>query len=505
MNRREFLWTAAASAVPSWAAPADDLAFASAVAAAEAIRKKKVSAVELTKSCFGRIARLNPKINAVIIQLETEALARAREADAALAQGKPRGPLHGVPITIKESFAVTGTPATWGIPALKNDRAKGNAIAVERLLRAGAIVAGKTNVPFMLLDWQSYNAIYGVTNNPWDVTRSPGGSTGGGAAALAAGLGYLALGSDIGGSVRVPAHFCGVYGHKPTINLVPTGGERPGAQPPFGSAFADLPVAGPLARSAGDLRVALEVMGGPAGEDAVAMHWKIPAPRHARLRDFRVGYVIDDAYSKVAGDTLPALESVIRGLEKAGAKLDRGWPADFDPSKSLGDYLYLLASQVSEPPAREALPAMRAAYEKNPFDPFLAAAVEPHSRWRTATAARLRARAAWQRYFESHDVFLMPAGMSAAYPHDHSGTSVDNTRTIPTPEGRRPYIEFIHWQAIASLTGLPATVAPAGKSAGGLPVGIQIMGPYLEDATPIRFAELLKDVAGGFTPPPGFA
>jgi amidase len=504
MNRREFLIAAAAAAIPLWAAPGDDLAFASAIAAADAIRKKKLSAVELTKSCFARIARLDPKINAVIIKLEAESLARAREADAALAKGKPWGPLHGVPITIKESFAVVGTPTTWGRPDFKNNRATGNAIAVERLLRAGAIVAGKTNVPVMLMDWQSYNPVYGVTNNPWDLSRTPGGSTGGGAAALAAGLGYISLGSDIGGSIRVPAHFCGVYGHKPTINLVPLGGHQPDAQPPFGSESVDLPVAGPLARTAEDLRLALEVIGGPAGDDAIALSWKMPVPRHARLGDFRVGYAIDDAYSKVSGDTLPVLETVIRGLEKAGAKLERGWPQGLDPAGLRYEYLYLLGSET-QPSTPALLAEARAAYEKDPKDPFLASAVEPHSRWLAATRARFRTRATWQRYFETHDVFLMPAGLSAAYPHDHSGTSLDNTRTIPTPEGRRPYLEFINWQVPASLTGLPSTVAPVGRTAGGLPVGIQIMGPFLEDGTTIRFAELLKDVAGGFAPPPGFA
>jgi amidase len=505
MNRREFLTTMTAAAAPAWATPADDLAFASAVAAADAIRGKKLSAVELTKSCFARIARLDPKLNSIVVKLETEALARAREADAALAQGRPWGPLHGVPVTIKESFAVAGTPTTWGRPELKDDRAPANAIAVDRLLRAGAIVAGKTNVPLMLMDWQSYNAIHGVTNNPWDLARTPGGSSGGSAAALAAGLGYISLGSDIGGSVRVPAHFCGIYAHKPTVNLIPLGGHEPAARQALGGETVDLPVAGPMARAAEDLRVALEVMGGPSGEDAVALSWKLPGPRQARLPDFRIGYVIDDPYSKVASDTLPALEAVLRGLERTGAKLERGWPEGYDPAGTLGDYMFLLAAQVVERPAPAQAAGMRAAWEKDPNDPFLAALFEPHTRWRTATASRLRARAAWRRYFETHDVFLMPAAISAAYPHNPAKTTLDLARTIPTPEGPRPYIDIIHWQAPASFTGLPSTVAPAGRTAGGLPVGIQVLGPLYEDGTPIRFAELLTGIAGGFTAPPGFA
>jgi len=376
---------------------------------------------------------------------------------------------------------------------------------VERLQRAGAIVVGKTNVPVMLSDYQSYNPIYGVSNNPWDLKRTPGGSTGGGAAALAAGLGYLALGSDIGGSIRVPAHFCGVYGHKPTIALVSMGGHVPPGVP-AGAAFSDnapdLPVSGPLARSAGDLLEAMRVLGGPAGDAARAYRWSLPEPRQKRLRDFRIGYVIDDQYAKPSSDVLAVLEAAVRGLEKAGAKLEPGWPAGVQPEAQLRNYMYLLSSDINGrlPPGQ--LEQMRPAYQANPKDPWNAAPFGSHARWVEETDRRYAARAIWQNWFKTHDVFLAPAAVAAAFPHDQSDPLFN--RTLQTPDGPRPYMDMVRWAAPATLSGLPATVAPVGRTSAGLPVGLQIIGPYLEDATPIQFAILLKEVAGGFEPPPNF-
>src|SRR6185295_14087725 len=227
-------------------------AFATARETADAVRKKHISAGELVSTTLERIDRHNPKLNAIVWQDRDEALARARRADDALARGNVVGALHGVPVTIKESFAYLGSPNTWGLPSLEDAISPRTAVAVERLESAGAIVVGKTNVPVMLGDWQSYNPIYGTTNNPWDLTRTPGGSTGGGAAALAAGLGCLTIGSDLAGSIRIPAHFCGVYGHKPTLGLVSMAGFQPGPWDGSPGYPMDLSVAGPLARSARD-------------------------------------------------------------------------------------------------------------------------------------------------------------------------------------------------------------------------------------------------------------
>jgi amidase len=477
-------------------------AFATASETAAAVRTKKISSRELLEMTFRRIDRHNPTLNAIVWQGREQAMARGKQADEALARGKASGALHGVPVTIKEAFAYRDSPNTWGLPALKDARSPRTAVGVERLESAGAIVVGKTNVSVMLADWQSHNPIYGATNNPWDLTRTAGGSTGGGAAALAAGLGCLTLGSDLSGSIRIPAHFCGVYGHKPTLELVSTAGFQPGPWDGSPGPPVDLAVVGPLARSARDLALALSAIGGPNGDDAKAWTWRIPPPRHTRLKDFRVGYVMDDDLAPVASDVATVYERALAELSRAGARLERGWPQGVDPQAQLKTYLYLLFAFVNSEVSREQREQARARFDKNPADMYAAATVEPHQRWLRETQERLRCRAIWQKYFESHDVFLCPAGFSAAFPHDHSQPL--EKRVVETPEGTRPYLSTPLWTIFATLSGLPATVAPVGRTAAGLPAGIQIMAPLWEDGTSIEFAALLADVVGGFTAPPAF-
>jgi amidase len=501
-TRRDFLG-AAIAATAAAAAPAPfSPDFATALDAAAAIKAKRISSVELTELAFRRMDRYNPKINAVILEFRAASLARAREADQALAKKQWWGPFHGVPVTVKESYGMEGVPTTAGLPQYKDFRPKQNAIAVDRILRAGAIVIGKTNVPVMLADLQSYNPIYGTSNNPWDLARTPGGSTGGGAAALAAGLGHLTLGSDIGGSIRIPSHFCGIYGHKPTLELVSTLGHVPPFVDPAPAKLVDLSVCGPMARSAEDLRVALEAIGGPAGPAAKAYRWSLPAPRRTRLADFRVGCILDDPLCRVGSDVRGVLESAVEKIEKAGVRVDRGWPAGVNFGEQLNTYLFLLYAVMAPRFAPEVQEALRAAYRANPKNVAGAALVEPHSRWLDETAKRLAARAVWEQYFRDHDIFLMPVAFVPAFPHDHSEPF--DQRKLDTPEGKRPYPDITPWIMPPTLSGCPATVAPAGRTAAGLPVGIQIMGPYLEDATTIEFARLIADVVGGFVPPNGF-
>ncbi|PYR24138.1 MAG: amidase, partial [Acidobacteria bacterium] len=437
--------------------------------------------------------------NAIVWQGREQALARARQADAMLAQGKTWGPLHGVPVTIKEAFAYQGSPNTWGLPPLKGALSPRTALAVERLESAGAIVIGKTNVPVMLGDWQSDNPIYGATNNPWDITRTAGGSTGGGAAALAAGLGCLTLGSDLSGSIRIPAHFCGVYGHKPTLELVSTAGFQPGPWDGSPGVPMDLAVVGPLARSAHDLALALNAIGGPNGADLKAWMWRMPAPRHTRLKDFRIGYVMDDELAPVSSDIATLYDRTLAELNRAGAQMERGWPQGVDRQAQLKTYLYLLFAFVNSEVSKEQREQARVRFEKNPFDLAAAATVEPHRRWLQETQHRLACRAIWQK---CHDVFLFPAGFSAAFPHDRSQPL--EKRVIETPEGKRPYLNTPLWTIFATLSGLPATVAPVGRTNAGLPAGIQIVAPMWEDATSIGFAALLAELVGGFTEPPAF-
>jgi amidase len=476
-------------------------AFATAEQLATAVRTKEISATELLALTLQQIDRHNPPLNAVVWECREQARARARQADEALAKGQLLGPLHGVPLTIKESFAYRGSPSTWGLPALRDKTSPRTATAVERLEAAGAIVVGKTNVPVMLSDWQSSNPLYGTTNNPWDVSRTPGGSTGGGAAAVAAGLGALTLGSDLNGSIRIPAHFCGVYGHKPSLELVSTAGLQPGPWDGSPGYPMDLAVVGPMARSARDLGLALSALGGPSREDARAWSWRMPAPRHSRVEDFRIGYVLDDLAAPLASDVRKVYETALSALRAAGATVEEGWPAGIDPHAQARTFGYLLGALVAadmDPNQRE---QARARFEKNADDVFAAAAVEPHARWLRETGHRLMWRARWQQYFDSHDVFVLPTTVTAAFPHDH--TEPIGRRVVETADGKRSYVQTIaYWTISANLAGLPATVAPVGQTDAGLPVGIQIVAPMWEDGTSIEFAALLADVVGGYRPPP---
>ena len=501
MTRRSAI-SLLAGPIAGWgAASRFDPNFGSALDAAAAIRSRKISSVELTRHVFERIDKFQPKLNAFVYQMREEALSGARRADEAGAR-KQNLPLGGVPVVVKESFAVAGKPCTWGNPALKNSRAAANSSVVQRLLDAGAVVVGGTNVPLDLWDGQSYNDIYGTTNNPWDVTRTPGGSSGGTAAALAAGLGFLGAGSDIGGSIRAPSHCCGIFGHKPTLDVVSLRGHAPGGSAGSRGFTTLLAVAGPMARTAEDLEAALRVMGGPEPPDSAAYSWRLPAPRHEKLRDFRVGYVLDDPYMPVSSEIKPAMESALRLLEKGGAKLKPGWPEGFSLKELMSTYLYMLgAFNFSVMPAEEQK-RQREKFAAAKDDPLAQGSLADFAGWQRRNFRRLGYRAGWQEYFRDVDVFLLPVIPVPAFPHDHSEQA---RRVLATPERRLPYLEgLLAYMSIAVLTGCPATAAPAGKTAGRLPVGIQILGPYMEDATPIRMAGLLAKENGGFTPPAGY-
>jgi amidase len=455
--------------------------FQSAATAAAMVRRGQVSSRELTELVLARIDAANPDLNAVVEVRQEQALREAAAADEAVARGEPVGPLHGVPMTIKEAFNVAGLHTTWGNPEFREFVADQDATVVRRLRQAGAVVVGKTNVAFMLGDFaQTGNDLYGVTNNPWDTTRTPGGSSGGSAAAVAAGMAFLEYGSDLVGSVRIPASFCGVYGLKPSTGIIPlTGFQPPGppAPPPDTTYEA---AAGPLARAAGDLRLALRATAGPEDPAAKAYSWTLAPPRHQRLADFRVGVVLDDPGAPVTDEVGAALSDAMDALARAGAGVVEGWPDGIDPAQSAESFGFQvgLFFAFNQPGTEEFAP--------------LAVVVEQEHRRQTA-------RAAWSRYFAQVDVFLCPTNFTAAFPHDPRPF---DERTIATPQGERPYAEQPFWIAHASLAGLPAVAAPVGRTPGGLPVGVQVVGPPFEDDTAISFAELLEDVTGGFQPPP---
>jgi amidase len=483
-----------------------DLMFASALDAARAIRRKQVSSAELTLHILARIEKYNPKVNAIVTLRADEAKERAKAADEALARGEWWGPFHGVPCTVKDTFETAGVRTTAGAPFLAQHVPRHDAAVVERLKAAGAVILGKTNTPFMAGDHQTFNDLFGTTNNPWDAARTPGGSSGGSAAAVAAGLSYLDIGSDLAGSIRVPAHYCGVYGHKPSLGVVPLRGHIP---PPPGVPPIpppDLPVAGPLARSPADLRAALLAFGGPDRDEAIAYRWSLPPARGARLADYRIGYVLDDRHCPVLHEVKDALSGAVGALRKAGARLDEGWPTGLVPADQYETYLHLFFALQNAPSMRdEQLEEMRrqAARQDGSMEARMAqAAVAPHKAFLAANGARMAARAIWADYFRTHDAFLMPTGYTVAPPHDHAPPL---SRTVKTPTGERPQHDLFFWISFATLAGLPATIAPAGRTPRGLPVGIQIVGPFLEDATPIAVAGHLADVIGAFRPPGDYA
>ncbi|HUA19079.1 MAG TPA: amidase [Bryobacteraceae bacterium] len=478
-----------------------DPGFGSAIEAAATIRARKISSVELTQHVLRRIDAFQPKLNAYVYQLREEALAAARKADEELGRDEATGPLHGVPINVKESFGVQGQPCTWGIPAFKDTKAAQNAVPVRRLLDAGAILLGATNVPLNLMDAQSFNDIYGATNNPWDLSRTPGGSSGGSAASLAAGLAFLSIGSDIGGSIRNPASFCGIYGHKPTLDIVNMSGHLPGGVPTSPGFSTLLAVAGPMARSAEDLETALRILAGPEPPDSKAYQWTLPAPRHNRLADFRIGYVLEDPAVPVSAETKSVLEAAVRACEKAGATVKPGWPEGLQFPELLDTYFFMLGAfdfsmmpPGLQPQAREHMAQRTDSMAKGSLSTF--------ADWQTRNRKRLGFRARFEKFFESVDVFLLPTAFTTAFPHDRRPI---DARTVPMPDGgSQPFLNLLTYIAPATLTGCPATAAPAGLSKSGLPVGLQIVGPYLEDATPIRFAQLLAREIGGFQAPPSF-
>jgi amidase len=475
--------------------------FGTAREAAAAIRAKQISSLELTEHTWRRIDAFQPSLNAYVYQLREESLAAAARADETLARGDAAGALHGVPVNVKESFGVDGRPCTWGMPALKDSKAPRHAAAVRRLLDAGAVLLGATNVPFQLMDGQSFNKIYGTSNNPWDLTRTPGGSSGGSAATLAAGMAFFSIGSDIGGSIRAPASFCGIYGHKPTLDLVDMMGHAPGGGGDLPGFSTLLAAAGPMARSADDLELGLRLLGGPEPPAAKAFRWTLPECRHPSLRDFRIGYVVEDPAVPVSAETKDAIEAAIRACERAGATLRAGWPDGFRFQELLDTYFFHLGAVVLSLTPPDDQERTRANLTRLP-EQYARGALSGFAEWQLQNLKRLAYRARWEKYFESVDVFLSPTTFTTAFPHDR--TPVDK-RLIPTPEGTtQGFWDLVRYITPATLTGCPATTAPVGLSRSGLPVGLQIMGPFLEDATPIGFARLLAREVGGFHAPKGY-
>jgi amidase len=481
----------------------EGLAYRTAGDLVKALADRQVSSRELVDSAISRIQALDPKINAVVVRDFDRARAAADAADAALANGERRA-LLGVPMTVKEQYAVAGLPTTWGDPKNKDRKAEVDALVVQRLKAAGAVILGKTNVPLNLSDWQSFNEVYGTTNNPWDLSRTPGGSSGGSAAALAAGFVPLELGSDIGGSLRAPAHFCGVFSHKPTLDLVPQRGSGP-PQTPAVPVRGDLAVCGPMARSAADLALELEVLAGPDElSEGIGYKLSLPPPRHEKLSDFRVLVIDTHPLCPTSASIKTALNGLADRLAKLGCRVLRESPKLPDLARTTRTYGELLAAAYSldlSPDDRARIDA--AAKALSPEDQSLAAyrlrgISANHSEWIRASRVRATLRGQWFDLFQEIDIVLCPPMPSLAFPHDHTPK---RSRQLDIDGTKIPYNDQMAWAGIATLNGLPATTMPNGRSESGLPIGVQIIGGYLEDRSTIAFAGLVEREFGGFTPP----
>jgi amidase len=484
-----------------------ELAFRSATALAAAIRAREIGSRELLEHYLKRVERHNPALNAIIVSDLHRARQRADEADAALARGESWGPLHGLPMTVKESFDVIGLPTTWGLTELKGNIPTANALAVDRLLAAGAVIFGKTNVPVLLADSQSYNPVYGTTNNPWDTSRTPGGSSGGAAAALAAGLTGLELGSDIGGSIRNPAHYCGVFGHKPTYGIAP-----PRGQALRGSvAASDISVIGPLARSAEDLALALDIIAGPDPVEAAGWRLELAAPRGEALVDYRIAVMLDDPNCEVDREVQDILQRLVDFLAGQGVRVsDRARP-DIDTAELHAVYIKLLRAATSRRLTEEVFRRhVEVAHGLDPADhTYFARMMQgitlTHRDWLAGNEERHQLRLKWVEFFRDYDLLLCPVTAGAAYPHDHDHDGERWKRMIQINGKPVPTINELFWAGLSGLVYLPATVAPAGLTAKGLPVGVQIVGPQYGDRSCLAFAGLLERAYRGFVPPPGFA
>ena len=478
--------------------------FRSAKQLASDIRRRRIGCLEALELFLARVDRYNPRLNAIIAMDADGARRRARRADAALRKGKVWGPLHGVPMTVKESYDVVGMPTTWGLPELKDNLPPRNALAVDRLLEAGVVLFGKTNVPAWLADWQSYNAIYGTTNNPWDLSRTPGGSSGGSAAALAAGLTGLEAGSDIGASIRNPAHYCGVYGHKPTFGIVPPRGQAlPGRV-----AQGDISVVGPMGRSADDLALGLAVMAGADEIDGTGWRLELPAPRRKSLREFRVAVMLTDPASEVDAEVQARVQAVADFLAGKKARVSDTARPDIDTAEAQRVYVFLLraatAGRQTPEQFRQNTEIARGLRpdDESYYARMTRANVAPHRDWLAANEARHKMRWRWAEFFREWDVLLCPAAASAAFPHDHEGER--HERTIEVNRRRVPTTDQLFWAGYSGVAYLPSTVAPAGFSRAGLPIGVQIVGPQYGDRTCIELARLLEREFQGFRPPPGY-
>jgi amidase len=480
-----------------------DVATATASELTQAIRDRQISSRELLDDLLTRSERLNQDLNAIVTFDVDRARAAAAAADEATAHGRRGGPLHGLPMTVKDVWETKGLVTSSGAPELADYVPAADALGVARLKDAGAIVFGKTNTPMYAGDWQTYNDVHGRSNNPWDLSRTPGGSSGGSAAAVAAGLTPLEFGSDIGGSIRLPSHCCGVYGLKPSWGLVPVRGHIPG--PPGDLLTVDVGVAGPIARSVTDLRAAFDVLAGPLPEDAPGWRLDLDAGRPiGSVAELRVATVFGDGSDVVplSADVSDGLADFADRLSDAGAAVEAvRLPVPLaDGLRTWRDVtMPILAMGLPD----EAFAGLAALEDVPGDDPVLSIGRAMASRFRNvmrATQLRQVQRARWADFFSQYDVVLAPVMPTVAIPHDTERPPPE--RTIDIGGVPVPHYLAAAWVCAIGVMLLPVVVLPVGLSQAGLPVGVQVIGPFLSDLRLLRMAELLDAAAGpGFRPP----
>lgn len=466
--------------------------------AAERLATGKTSAVDLLEQCRKAFEAANPVVNALILHDFGAARSIAEQRDEELRRGYPAGPLHGIPFSIKESFDVEGWPTTCGNPQHAANIAANDAAVVRRLKEAGAVLIGKTNVPLHLRDWQSYNDIYGTTRNPRDPDRTPGGSSGGSAAAVCTGMSYFDVGSDIGSSLRNPAHYCGVFSHKSSHGLISLRGHGIGVL----LDTQDINVAGPFARSATDLELVFRTLAVPANP---VMHFELPASRARTLREFRVGIMLQCPIAEVDNEVAFALEQLGHRLEQEGVRVSWNARPEIDLPALWRTYVLMLRAATSVYLDDAAFCAVLALVGKAVGGDASYAALQfdgtalHHRDWLLLEKARLRFAAAWDRFFDEYDVLLCPAAASVAFPLNEAE---DPWQRFITVNGKhQPMTTQLFWAGHSGLCGLPSTVAPVGVTTNGLPVGVQIVARRYHDLTSMRFAQCLEQIDYRFTPP----
>ena len=497
------------------------LAFRSAVDILAEIHAKRVTSREVLELYISRVERYDGDVNAVVIRDFDRARTRADAADAALLRGESWGPLHGLPITVKENNDVSGLETTCGFTALKGTIAEADAACVARLIKAGAVILGKTNLPVGVNDTQAYNPLYGCTNNPHDLKRTPGGSSGGSAAALCAGFSAGELGGDIGGSIRVPAHCCGLWGLKPTYEIISRRG-RPAKDvgvscgDPSGFVHIDLVVKGPLSRHPDDLALMLDVLAGPEGAEARAWQLHLPRSTPKPLSSYKIAVWGDDPIAPVDSDIKAAVSRTVDALRAAGVTVEEARP-DFTSEEMFDTYLQLLAGAESvgmtETDAKAA--SLEAGQREGESDEDKQARWigQSYHAWWKAHGKRLAIAEKTEHFFASYDFILQPCACNTAWVHDHSEDPMPfwkaNPRILHGANGHTtPYHKQVFWAALCSGFYLPSVTFPAGVApSNGLPTGLQIIGKKYSDYDCIDFAKRLAEAGGeafAFKPPAAY-